>query len=51
MQLNQPESLRPLLELTDRYGDWEANQAATPFQLATDIVTAAQGLLHRSWAS
>ncbi len=51
MQLNQPESLRSLLALADRYGDWEANQTATPSQLATDIVTAAQGLLHSSWAS
>ncbi|MFF0497168.1 hypothetical protein ACFYU5_12235 [Nocardia aobensis] len=51
MQLNRPDTLRPLLKLADRYGDWEANQTATPSQLATDIVTAAQGLLHSSWAS
>ncbi|MFI9632624.1 hypothetical protein ACIHAX_08020 [Nocardia sp. NPDC051929] len=50
MQLDRPQSLRPLLELTDRYSDWEANQTATPSQLATDIVTAAQGLLNGSWA-
>ncbi|MFE3262314.1 hypothetical protein [Nocardia sp. NPDC059229] len=50
MQLNRPQSLRPLLELTDRYSDWEANQTATPSQLATDIVNAAQGLLNGSWA-
>lgn len=50
MQLNRPQSLRPLLELTDRYSDWEANQTATPSQLAADIVTAAQELLDGSWA-
>ncbi|MFD0364364.1 hypothetical protein ACFQZZ_23245 [Nocardia sp. GCM10030253] len=44
-QLGRPDSLRPLLEYVNRYGDWKANQTATPAELAADIVTEAKRLL------
>ncbi|WP_318209169.1 hypothetical protein [Streptomyces sp. SJL17-1] len=47
--LSQPRALRPLVDATDAFYDWEADRAGTREQLAAAIVAEAERLLAGPW--